>query len=80
MLNPWQRRAIRRRAISQREVRRRAEPYGLAHAGAVAFKAGLGRDACPYPDGSAEAKAWLAGWVWQQDKHAEIIQRGGYPL
>lgn len=75
MRNPWQRRAIQRRAISQREVLRRALPYGLAHAGAVAYRAGLGQETCPYPKGSAEAKAWLAGWVWQSDKKKECEQR-----
>ena len=47
------------------------QPYnfGPASQGRRAFKAGLGRDACPHPIGTNSRVGWLAGW-WAENKTA----------
>ena len=37
-------------------------PDGARHRGREAFYAGVMRDRCPFPSGSALADQWRAGW------------------
>ena len=61
----------RRKVIDQRQVQKKAKPYGLAHAGAVAYNAGLTPVNCPYVLNTPEWEAWYTGWVWEFEKRQE---------
>ena len=37
-------------------------PDGVASEGAESYRHGLPLENCPYPPGSSEREAWLAGW------------------
>ena len=71
MPSPWQKKAIRRRAINQREVQKKAAPYALAFAGASARRRYKSPVSCPYPLGSTGWGVWYGGWLLEHDKRSE---------
>lgn len=47
----------------------------IKNAGYQAYRDGLDRSACPYPDDSNAAAWWLEGWERARKDHEEIVGR-----